>query len=76
MDVCELAEDLGLLLLDGRHIQGADVYRYVMRRIWWSYPVYLISVLPFLKNAFDWGYRAFASHRHQVSRLCRLPGAG
>ncbi|HEX7574117.1 MAG TPA: DUF393 domain-containing protein [Bacteroidota bacterium] len=76
LDAGELTEDLRLLLSDGRHVQGADVYRCAMKRIWWAYPLYLFSVLPPLKNAFDWGYRTFAKHRHQVSRLCRLPGAG
>ena len=44
----ELVRDLRLLLADGRQIQGADVYRYVMRRIWWAYPFYLLSVTPAL----------------------------
>ena len=72
----ELTEDLRLLLPDGRNIQGADVYRFAMKRIWWAYPLYLFSVTPFFMSAFDRGYRTFAQHRHQVSRLCRLPGAG
>jgi predicted DCC family thiol-disulfide oxidoreductase YuxK len=76
IDPFRLTEDVRLLLPDGRHIQGADVYRYAMKRIWWAYPLYLFSVLPLMRHAFDRGYRTFARHRHQVSRLCRLPGAG
>ena len=76
LDAGELTEDLRLLLSDGRLVRGADVYRYAMKRIWWGYPLYLLSVLPILKHAFDWGYRTFAKHRHLVSRLCRLPEAG
>jgi predicted DCC family thiol-disulfide oxidoreductase YuxK len=72
----EITEDLRLLLSDGKQVQGADVYRFAMKRIWWAYPLYLISVTPFLRNAFDRGYRTFAKHRHQVSRLCSLPGGG
>jgi predicted DCC family thiol-disulfide oxidoreductase YuxK len=34
----ELLSDLRLLLADGSQIRGADVYRYAMRRIWWTYP--------------------------------------
>jgi hypothetical protein len=45
-----------------------------MRRIWWAYPLYLLSVTPLLRGAFDRAYRAFADRRHHVSRLCRLPG--
>ena len=35
----DLLLDLRLLLDDGRQLCGADAYRYVMRRIWWAYPV-------------------------------------
>src|SRR5262245_24185114 len=56
----ELLRDLLLLLDDGRLIRGADVYRHVMQRIWWAYPVFLFSLAPLGRQAFDWGYRAFA----------------
>ena len=38
--------DLRLLLADGSQIRGADAYRYVMRRIWWAYPLYVLSSAP------------------------------
>lgn len=72
----EIASDLRLLFADGTHIRGADVYRYAMRRIPWTYPVYLLSTLPILDAVFDRAYGTFARHRHQVSRICGLPGAG
>ena len=67
--------DLTLLLVGGGQVRGADVYRYVMRRIWWAYPLYLLSRAPLLRRAFDWGYSSFAVNRHRFSRACRLPGA-
>ncbi len=67
--------DLRLLLADGDQVRGADVYRYVMRRIWWAYPLYLLSVAPLLCRVFDWGYRTFADNRYRFSRACRLPAA-
>jgi predicted DCC family thiol-disulfide oxidoreductase YuxK len=67
-----LLSDLRLLLADGRQISGGDVYRYVMRRIWWAYPAYLLSVAPLSRRAFDWGYRTFAANRYRVSGACRL----
>ncbi len=70
----ETLEDLRLLLTDGRQVRGADVYRYVMKRIWWARPLYLLSVAPILRKAFDWGYRTFATNRYRISRSCRLPG--
>ncbi len=69
----ELLEDLRLLLIDGRQVRGADVYRYVMRRIWWAWPLYFLSILPPGRQAFDWGYRTFARSRFWVSQACGLP---
>lgn len=73
MSAEELVQDVRLLLPDGTHLQGADVYRRTMKQIWWAYPLYLLSNLPLLHALFNRAYRAFASHRHIISRLCRLP---
>jgi predicted DCC family thiol-disulfide oxidoreductase YuxK len=50
----ELLDDLRLLVENGVHIQGADVYRHLMRRIWWAWPVYLFSIAPLTRSLFDW----------------------
>jgi predicted DCC family thiol-disulfide oxidoreductase YuxK len=68
----ELLRDMRLLLSDGRQLRGADAYRYVMRRIWWVYPFYLLSIMPLLRRLFDWGYRTFADNRYHVSSSCRI----
>jgi len=68
----ELLSDLRLLFADGRQIGGADVYRHVMRRIWWAYPLYLFSIAPLSRRAFDWGYRTFAANRYRISGACRF----
>jgi predicted DCC family thiol-disulfide oxidoreductase YuxK len=70
----DLLADLRLLMANGEQVQGADVYRYAMKRIWWSYPIYLLSVVPVCRKMFDWAYRTFAIHRHAFSRACNLPG--
>ena len=67
-----LLEDLRLLHAGGRLTSGADVYRFVMQRRWWAYPLYLLSVMPGGRQVFDEAYRAFARHRLQVSAACRL----
>jgi predicted DCC family thiol-disulfide oxidoreductase YuxK len=69
----DLLVDLRLLLDDGRQVHGAGAYRYVMKRIWWTYPIYLLSVVPGLRHLFDWGYRTFADNRYHFSSSCRLP---
>ena len=67
-----LLGELRLLLAGGTMLEGANAYRYLMRRIYWAYPMYLISILPLFSSVFDWGYRRFRDHRHQISRACRL----
>jgi predicted DCC family thiol-disulfide oxidoreductase YuxK len=69
----ELTADFRLLLADGEKIAGADVYRYLMRRIWWAKPLWFLSTLPLLRRLFDTGYRAFADNRYWISRTCHLP---
>lgn len=67
-----LVADIRLLTRDGRLIAGADVYRHVMRRLWWAFPLYLLTVAPGLRRLFDRGYRVFADHRLGISRACGL----
>jgi predicted DCC family thiol-disulfide oxidoreductase YuxK len=69
----ELTSDFRVLLANGERLAGAEVYRYLMRRIWWATPFYVLSVLPMFRMLFDAGYRAFADNRYWISRTCRLP---
>ena len=68
----ELLADLRLLLADGSHLAGAAVYRHATRRIWWAWPLYLMSVTPGLRQLFDRAYRAFADRRYRLSASCGL----
>ena len=74
LPLAELLIDVRLLTTDGTLVSGPDVYRYFMRRIWWAYPFYLLSKVPGLSHAFDWGYRTFGRHRTRISAGCGLPG--
>jgi predicted DCC family thiol-disulfide oxidoreductase YuxK len=69
----DLLSDIRLLQPSGQLLSGADVYRYLMRRIWWTYPCYLLSKVPGLSQLFEWAYRTFARHRMRVSASCGLP---
>lgn len=71
----DLIKEIRLLERDGRLHSGANAYRFLMRRIWWAYPLYLLSGLPGLRHAFDWAYRTFATHRMRISSSCGLPRA-
>jgi predicted DCC family thiol-disulfide oxidoreductase YuxK len=70
----ELMSDLRLLLPDGTQIVGADVYRHAMRRIWWAWPFYVLSITPGIREVFNRAYRAFAVNRFRVSSACGLRG--
>lgn len=67
-----LLADIRLLFADGGHVAGADVYRYVMRRLWWAFPLYLLAVAPGTRRLFDAAYRAFARRRLRISAACGL----
>jgi len=67
-----LFEDLRLLRMDGGQVRGADVYRHLMRRIWWAYPLFLFACTPGLRQVFDWSYRTFARNRFRFSKACGL----
>ena len=69
----ELASDFRLLLANGEQVAGAEAYRYLMRRIGWARPLYLLSILPGFRNLFDLAYRLFADNRYLISRRCHVP---
>ena len=70
--VDELLEDVTILLADGAIIRGAHAYRWILRRCWWGFPLWLVVVIPPGRWAFDLGYRCIARHRHRVSQICHL----
>lgn len=73
LELDALLSDVRLLHPNGRLISGPDVYRHVMRQMWLTYPLYLLSVTPGLSRMFDWSYRAFARNRTRISNACGLP---
>jgi hypothetical protein len=43
-----------------------------MRQIGWTYPFYLLSLIPLLRKFFDASYRKIATNRYCISRyVCR-----
>jgi hypothetical protein len=52
-----------------------------MRRLWYAYPLFLLTLVPGLKQLFELGYRSFARNRRAISKTCGWeplipPGAG
>jgi len=73
LDQSELLRDLRLLESNGTLHSGPDAYRFVMRRLWWAYPLYLLSMIPGLHKLFDAAYRTFARNRRMLSSSCGSP---
>jgi predicted DCC family thiol-disulfide oxidoreductase YuxK len=67
-----LLHDLRILLANGAQIQGAEVYRHIMRQIWWTYPLFLLACAPPFRHLFDLSYRTFATNRFRFSKACGL----
>jgi len=70
----KISEDLRLLLEDDTLISGADVYLYVMKKIWWSWPFSILFRLPGLYWIFCKCYKIFNRNRFFISKTCGLPG--
>ena len=68
----ELLTDIRLLTSGGELISGADVYLYVMRRVWWAWPFSAILSLAGVRRLVHIGYRWFARNRYFISRSCKL----
>jgi len=70
----DLLQDLRLLLVDGGQVRGADVYRYVMRRIWWAYPFYVLSVTPLFRRLSRLNFFPSWQSRGSKSPYTTIPG--
>ena len=70
----DLLNDVRLLLPDETLLSGADVYRHIMQRIWWTYPIYLLSCTLGFRQLFNLSYRTLAANRLLVSKACGLKG--
>jgi predicted DCC family thiol-disulfide oxidoreductase YuxK len=68
----ELLRDIRLLSAEGKQYAGADAYRYVLRHIWWLFPIYLLSIAPLFRQLFNAIYRAIANRRHRLSAVCGI----
>lgn len=71
----KIAEDIRLYVPATREVvSGANVYRQVMQRIWWAYPLYLLTRMCGVRSLFDLAHRRFADNRHAFSKSCGLHG--
>lgn len=72
LPVADTVADFRLFLATGEKFAGADVYRQIFKRIWWCWPIYLLSVLPGFSYLFSLAYATFRDNRGRLSKACRL----
>lgn len=68
----ELLDDIRLITHDEQLRNGADVYLFATRRIWWAWPFYAVFSLPGFNALLHVGYRWFARNRIRFSHTCGL----
>ena len=61
-----------LLLTDGRSLGGADAIVEIARRIWWAWPLWVISRFPGVMGILRAGYRILAANRHCANGVCLI----
>jgi len=67
-----LLVEMRLRLADGRSLGGADAIVEIARRIWWAWPLWAISRIPFVMPVLRAGYRVLAANRHCVNGVCLI----
>lgn len=71
-------DEMRLLTVAGEDLGGANALIFLLRQVWWLWPLYLVARLPRMHGLVDRGYRWIAAHRgcnHVTGRsdLCLVP---
>lgn len=56
----------------GALLGGVDAIAYLMRRIWWAWPLWLAAKTPLIHHALWAGYRWIAARRHCLTGSCAV----
>ena len=59
---------------DGRTFGGADGLVQIARRVWWAWPVWVVSLVPGVMPLLRTAYRFVARHRGCANGACAVPG--
>ena len=65
-----LFHEMRLLLADGRNLGGADAVVEIARRIWWAWPLWLLSQMPGARPLLHAAYRIIAANHHCIGDAC------
>jgi predicted DCC family thiol-disulfide oxidoreductase YuxK len=59
----------------GAPLGGVDAIVYLIRRIWWAWPLWIAAKLPLINRLLWAGYRWIAARRHCLTGTCSAPRA-
>ncbi|MBM3881389.1 MAG: DUF393 domain-containing protein [Verrucomicrobia bacterium] len=65
-----LGEEMRLLLPEGRVLGGAKVWAFLLRSVWWLWPLGALMAVPGLNRLSDAGYHWIARRRHCLGGSC------
>ncbi len=63
---------MGLIDPDSAYHGGPAAVRTILAHLWWGRPIFLMSLLPGVRQLFDAGYRWVAKHRHCHGGACAI----
>ncbi len=66
------ADEMLVVTPSGRIYGGADAALYLMRQLWWAWPLGQLGRLPPIVYAMRAGYRWIARNRQCLSGACRM----
>ena len=68
----EIPAEMKICTCEGRILGGADAIVHICRRIWWTWPLWVLSRLPGIMPILRKSYRLLARNRQKISETCRL----
>ncbi len=68
----EAKTEMRVELADGRTFGGAHAVVFLAGRVWWAWPLVLLSKMPGAMPVLQRGYRWIAEHRHCVGGACKI----
>jgi predicted DCC family thiol-disulfide oxidoreductase YuxK len=66
-------EEMRVLTVGGADLGGADAVIFLLRQVWWTWPLYLLAYLPGMHTLIDRSYRWIAAHRGCNHISCTRP---
>jgi predicted DCC family thiol-disulfide oxidoreductase YuxK len=66
----QLLSEMRVVTGSGESYGGAEAIVYLVRQIWWAWPIFAAAQIPGVPRILGAGYRRFADHRQCISGNC------